>query len=319
VRQFVLVLVLVGAAFLGGAFVNGPGLRWAQTQLLGSLGLNEEGEIATVDLRNGPSPDGLGEKSGPGEAARGPVAPVPGLVADTNANASGSKPAATESRRTRQERPDSPAQTAPPRLALADPVRTNPFRPAADNSRGAMGLPSAPVAGPASAARDPDVTLAAAPSSSPPPDAPTPPASRDPQARGQLLDSLASLMPTPPGMPDGVVPPTPTPTPAQPQPTPAPAPTPAPVPTPVPAPAPGKPGDEDWATLARKMQALGVSRFTIEGQPGGRVIFSCLIPVAGRQAVTQRFEAEGDDAPQAARAALRRIALWRAAQPQQSR
>jgi hypothetical protein len=63
------------------------------------------------------------------------------------------------------------------------------------------------------------------------------------------------------------------------------------------------------------MQAMGVSRFTIEGQPGGRVVFSCLIPVAGRQAVAQRFEADGEDAVQAARAALRRVALWRAAQP----
>ena len=47
-RQVVLVIVLVAAAFLGGAFVNGPGLRWAQTQVLGSLGLNEGGEIASV-------------------------------------------------------------------------------------------------------------------------------------------------------------------------------------------------------------------------------------------------------------------------------
>jgi hypothetical protein len=62
------------------------------------------------------------------------------------------------------------------------------------------------------------------------------------------------------------------------------------------------------------MQTLGISRFTIEGQPGGRVVFSCLIPVAGRQAVAQRFEAEGDDGFRAARAALRRVALWRATQ-----
>jgi hypothetical protein len=63
------------------------------------------------------------------------------------------------------------------------------------------------------------------------------------------------------------------------------------------------------------MQALGVSRFTIEGQPGGPVVFSCLIPlVPGRQAVAQRFEAEGPDVFHAAQAALRRIALWRATQ-----
>jgi hypothetical protein len=69
----------------------------------------------------------------------------------------------------------------------------------------------------------------------------------------------------------------------------------------------------DWALLRSKMQSLGVTHYTIDGQPGGRVIFSCLIPLAGRQAVSQRFEAEGDDEFQAGQAALRRIALWRAA------
>jgi len=43
------------------------------------------------------------------------------------------------------------------------------------------------------------------------------------------------------------------------------------------------------------MQTLGVSRFMIEAEPGGRVVFSCLIPLAARQAIAQRFEAEGDD------------------------
>lgn len=74
-------------------------------------------------------------------------------------------------------------------------------------------------------------------------------------------------------------------------------------------------GNEDWVILERKMQSLGVCRYTVEAEPGGQVMFSCLIPVAGRQAVTQRFEAEGDDLVQAAGAALRRIALWRATQP----
>jgi hypothetical protein len=63
------------------------------------------------------------------------------------------------------------------------------------------------------------------------------------------------------------------------------------------------------------MQSLGVSHYTMDGEPGGRVVFSCLIPLAGRQAVTQRFEAEGDDMVHAAQAALRRIALWQATQP----
>ena len=59
---------------------------------------------------------------------------------------------------------------------------------------------------------------------------------------------------------------------------------------------------------------FGVSRFTIEGKLGGSVVFTCLIPVAGRQAVSERFEAEGDDVIQAAQAALQRVVLWRASQ-----
>ena len=51
-RQLILVVVLVAAAFLGGAFVNGPGLQWAQTRVLRSLGLNNGGEITSVDLKS---------------------------------------------------------------------------------------------------------------------------------------------------------------------------------------------------------------------------------------------------------------------------
>jgi hypothetical protein len=68
----------------------------------------------------------------------------------------------------------------------------------------------------------------------------------------------------------------------------------------------------DWAEIRRRMRDLGVSRYGVEGEPGGRVRFYCLIPLAGRRAVAQQFEAEGDDEIQAARTALRRVALWRA-------
>ena len=70
----------------------------------------------------------------------------------------------------------------------------------------------------------------------------------------------------------------------------------------------------DWEIIVGKMQCLGVSKFTLEGETGGRVVFSCLIPVAGRQAIAQRFEAEGSDMNHAAQATLRRITLWRATQ-----
>jgi hypothetical protein len=55
-----------------------------------------------------------------------------------------------------------------------------------------------------------------------------------------------------------------------------------------------------------------VTRYSIEGETAGRVVFSCLIPLAGKQAVSQQFEGEGEDEFAAARAALRRINLWRA-------
>lgn len=68
----------------------------------------------------------------------------------------------------------------------------------------------------------------------------------------------------------------------------------------------------EWADVRAAMRALGVSRYGIEGEPAGRVRFHCVIPLAGRRAVGQHFEAEGDDDLQAARAALKRVALWKA-------
>jgi hypothetical protein len=79
-----------------------------------------------------------------------------------------------------------------------------------------------------------------------------------------------------------------------------------------PAAAPGGRVPEDWATMRRKMRALGVDRYGIEGEPDGRVRFHCVIPLAGRRAVGQQFEAEGGDEIEAAQTALRRVALWRA-------
>ena len=73
------------------------------------------------------------------------------------------------------------------------------------------------------------------------------------------------------------------------------------------------PGDPtDWPGVRRALRELGVARYGIEGETHGKVRFHCVIPLAGRRAVGQHFEADGDDEFQAARALLRRIALWRA-------
>ena len=81
VRQALLVIVLIGSSFLGGAFVNGPGLRWAQTRLMRSLGLNEEAEIASVDLTASVAPGGVSDGSESARPTGGPMleplAPTP--------------------------------------------------------------------------------------------------------------------------------------------------------------------------------------------------------------------------------------------------
>ena len=72
------------------------------------------------------------------------------------------------------------------------------------------------------------------------------------------------------------------------------------------------PNPAGWDGLRRRMKALGVARYWCEGEPGGPARFRCVIPTAGGRAVSQHFEAEGDDDLQAAEAALRRVALWKA-------
>ena len=57
---------------------------------------------------------------------------------------------------------------------------------------------------------------------------------------------------------------------------------------------------------------MGVSKYWVEGAPGGAVTFRCLVPSAGDNAVGQQFEAEGDDELRAAESALRRVAVWQA-------
>src|SRR5215470_11175515 len=85
-RRAILVLGLVAASFLGGAFVNGPGLRWVETRVLRSLGLNNDGEITSVDLQPAlPSSTGgdeLGSAKAHTDTLTGPHAPAPSLLVD---------------------------------------------------------------------------------------------------------------------------------------------------------------------------------------------------------------------------------------------
>lgn len=249
-RQVLLVIVLVGAAFGGGALVSGPGFRWAQEHLLDYMGLKDGGEIDTLDL----SPP-------PGAANPGVAEPLAGPAAAKSAPATAAIPP--------------PAPT---------PRATEPFTEA---------QATAPAPSPAPAAEAPKAPAEAA------------------QAAGAGMLGALNAMLTPPKAAE--------PAPADPAIAPsslppleaAPAPAPASAPTGTATASTSTPGGE-WAEIRRKLDAAGVSRYTIEGEPGGRVVFACLIPLAGKQAVSQRFEAEGEDEFQAAQSVLKRINLWRA-------
>jgi hypothetical protein len=277
-RQAILVIVLIASSFLGGAFVNGPGLRWAQTRLFRSLGLDVETEIASVDLMPAATPPGASDSADPAKVAREPapepLAPMPTVVAEDDSSHKvpsepqiASNPKAGEKPHRGSSSKNEPPSTTPSLPAPA-PTASTPQRPASSDSEVKPAGASAEM-----------------------------PGASDRKAQPALLDSLGSLLPaaSPPSS-EGSADPVPLP--------------------PLAAVKSARSLSDDWNILQQKLRAMNVSRFTIEGEPSGRVLFSCLIPLAGRQAVAQRFEAEGDDVIQAVQATLRRIALWRATQPQ---
>jgi hypothetical protein len=276
VRQAILIVLLIAAAFLGGAFVTGPGLQWAQARVLRSLGLNNGGEIAAVDLESsviGPEPADppKSQAAGPSE----PIAPMPRVASERKSGKDDAfdripppqtaGPPSESGSGSNQSRPSSLPSATPPRSVTKSSSRQEAsvdsnVSLASGDSLSGRSRSVAPAKQPASPAR---------------------------------LDSIASLSPSPESSTDSDPPQSIRPS---------------------SAPRSAETQSDEWAILVSKMQTLGVSRFTIEGQPGGQVVFSCLIPLAGRQAVSQRFESSGDDMIQAARTALRRVTLWRATQ-----
>jgi hypothetical protein len=286
VRQLFLVVVLIAAAFLGGAFVNGPGLQWAQSRLLRSLGLIQGGEITSVELKpvaisEPDSPDSSPESMSTKRTIDTPQNP-PLLAPDLQTETKSSKQDASDQSTTSAsaEQPKLIAKRLP--LTSFQPSSSLPTKRSPADSRpgdhkpGQLDTTVTPVGG---------VSVQDSASESSPSKTDSVPT---------VLESLAALLPV--DSPSSAHPSSPSPSPAS-------------------TPKVLVNGTDTWAVLERKMQSFGVIRYTIDGEPGGRVVFSCLIPLAGRQAVAHRFEAEGEDIIHAAQAALRRIALWRATQP----
>ena len=352
-RQAIFVVVLAGAAFLGGAMVNGPGIRWVQSRLLDYMGLKDGGEIASIDL-----PPASSASADPHRPAGAPTVTEP-----SSRNAGASESASKPSDSKRLDKPlgfkDNPQvdpvagglstntsrtelQGSPPPLPLPTSVpEPEAPRPAEPRDESKLARRSRPVTGTGSSSAtrlgrqstagvisgssspvpgggeppknaqadhtphlDPDRSETSGPS----------PAPLDPSVGPALLASLSPSPQAQPGKSDHTKTDT-IPLEVAPMSSPsgsalAPSSTPS-------GSTPrtfGKAGEAgaDWTVLRQKLRTLGVSRYTIEGEPGGRVVFSCLIPLAGRQAVSQRFEAEGDDEFQAAHVAIRRISLWQA-------
>ena len=225
-RKVLLVIVLVGAAFSGGAVVNGPGLRRAQTVILSRMGIAEEKgpEIVVAD----------GKLAGPAPFHEDvPSTPIPPLDLE---------PVATQVARKPKPIPDPPAAMP----ETSEELVNTPLPP----------LSPAPGNGPAPPALEPLAT------------------SKERERDALVLAATtATDDDTPRKIPD------------------------------IPA---------DWAAVRRELKALGVSRYGTDSEPRGKARFHCVIPLAGRRAVGQHFEAEGDDELQAARAAIQRVALWRA-------
>lgn len=264
-RKALFAVVLVAASFAGGAVVNGPGLRWAQTLVMNRLGLDGDDEPAAPKTATA---------TATAAAEEIPARPIPPLIVEPArapapvAQAPRPEPSGTASKRE--------APPAPPATASASAL------PALTPIPAATTQPPDPVAPPA-LAHDPEPE--------------TPPltvASREPdqdQDKDKDKDKGAD-----PSVRLAAA--------TNPEADAAPAETTAPG-----AAAPGG----GWAEVRETMRKLGVSRYGVEGDPNGRVRFHCLIPLAGRRAVGQHFEAEGDDDLQAARAALKRVTLWKAA------
>lgn len=305
-RKALFAVVLVAASFAGGAVVNGPGLQWAQAMLLNGASGDESA--------SGDSAPPKVAESGPTETI--PSKPIPSLVvASQTGPAPADKPAAAPKADVPSSPPETPSPApadgpapepkapAPPE-AIALPPEGKAPEPLDLNALADSDKPSRPVP-----PKDPALALANAPA---PAEMPQPlepmEVAREPEgSRPEKPPAIVPWADAPGSAPAAAVPPRPL---QKSGPAGAEASKEMSTPEAVSGPAQGT--LSAWSDLRRKMADLGVSRYAIEGEPGGRVRFHCLIPLAGKRAVAQQFEAEGDDELQAASAALRRVALWRA-------
>ncbi len=299
VRQGLLALGLILAAFAGGAFVNGPGLDWMGDQVAQDRGeldvLDDElGEVAIVVDEPEPTVD----ESKPDQPMVESL-DVSG-IAQLPANLDRSVDSEASEDPSRLQPPDVPAprgpsivgelSTNPSGSSLAERVRARMnSRASADRSEN-LDANHPDREGTENEPRVPTSTVESSPRSDWPdaPDTLAPPTAVVPQhqpetgRRDTKVQLASNEEPVSTEMRSTSI--------ARPQPV----------------------QDLGWAAIRNELDAFGVRRFWIEGNLTGEVRFRCLVPVLGDQVVSQHFEAEGPTVIEAASIALRRIALWRA-------
>jgi len=279
-RKALFAILLIGASFAGGAVVNGPGLKWAQEAILSHLNSEGDGDEDESALN--------GEKTSNEENAEPPPQPLLAPAFSSSESLASSEPFPASE------------ETETPERAKTE---SNLSRTSAETSQSGSNSSGEEASGKESS-DDPPIALVQAPApypeNAPAPLDPLPPASEPIQSeslnRGggdqggskRKSDSAtaASQAPASPGRESAVQS------------------------AGIASPEGGDPSD--WTELRRRMASLGVVRYEFEGEPNGRVRFRCVIPLAGRRAVAQQFEAEGNNEMEAAGAALQRVALWKA-------
>jgi hypothetical protein len=312
-------LLLVLASFAGGAAVNGPGLQWAKDQLFSTVLSNSTiGQVDEADTEPGNETDAEPD----GDALKRPAAPPPPLkfppiarspkaesastseleldpIASESAKPSGVTPEAeTQAAQSPTETPPAVAAPRVPSIAngrdaespLDLPERLNATAEEAEVEKDAdhpdapprllqpLDIPDpSPVPGANSHQGDfPDAPDSAPAEAILPGSAVLQPPKRD----SNLL--LANGLDNDPFRPEAHA-----------------------------NANPAGESDGDWERIQGRLKELGVSRYWVEGHTEGPVLFRCLVPMVGGRVVSQHFEAEGDDAIQAAEVVLGRIALWK--------
>ena len=293
-RKALLVIILIAAAFVGGAAVNGPGLAWARKYVAVHLGggpmVALDGDDVIKADGDAHTPNATARTEAPSEV---PAAPLRSLRAqDSKSPESNALVIASENSTAPSDKPQA-SQTTEPR-AISSSMPSMPAELSVPPQAPPPGLPKNALASQGESTKGGDSGWSDVPGSSAPakpvlprrgveassPSANHTRAQQGKAAVGPLLDAAVK----PAGL--ARIPST--------------------------SAASELAASPEWAMIRQRMKAMGVSRYWIDADVAGTVRFRCVIPLADTRAVAQHFEAEGATELQAADAALRRVALWRA-------